>query len=154
MTAFWNYFDNRDFFFRRISWKCPNMEFLSDPYFPVFGSEKTPSLNTFLTMATPSLMLDRTLNRYLNWFSSWSRVWIDPYFCNFGGLFTYFNEIRQIHIFYEQLGSGTGSQSCLYFQDFQGSNLLYICLVAWPNTQILSIFQWLFNIWHWDTVHR
>ena len=30
--------------------------------------------------------------------------------------------------FYKQLGSGRSPQSCLYFQDFQGSKLLNSCL--------------------------
>ena len=48
----------------------------------------------------------------------------------------------KIHFFYKQLGSRPSRQSCLYFQDFQGSMLLNDCLVVWPNKQILSIFQW------------
>ena len=39
------------------------------------------------------------------------------------------------------LGSGPSPQSCLYYQDFQGSKLPNGCLVNWPNKQILSVFQ-------------
>ena len=35
-----------------------------------------------------------------------------------------------LHFFYEYLGSGPSPQSCLYFQDFQGSKLLNGCLVV------------------------
>ena len=34
------------------------------------------------------------------------------------------------YIFYEQLGSGLSSQSCLYFQGFWASGLLNGCLVV------------------------
>ena len=42
-------------------------------------------------------------------------------------------------------------QSCLHFQDFQGSEFLNRCLVVWPNKKNLSVFQWFFNIRHWHT---
>ena len=58
------------------------------------------------------------------------------------------------YTFYKQLGSGPSPQSCLHFQDFQGSNLLNGCLVLWSNKQILSVFQWFFSIGHWHTVYR
>ena len=54
----------------------------------------------------------------------------------------YFKEFLELHLFYKQLGSGPCFQSCLHFQDFQGSELLNGCLVFWPNKQILSLFQW------------
>ena len=51
----------------------------------------------------------------------------------------YFHEWNQTSF------AGPSSQNCLYFQDFQGSDLLNVCLVVWPNSsliQILIMFQW------------
>ena len=53
----------------------------------------------------------------------------------------------------KQLRSGPSSQSCLYFQDFQGSKFLSNCLLIWPIKQILRVFQWYFGIPHWHTVY-
>ena len=46
----------------------------------------------------------------------------------------------RVPLFYKQLGSGPSSQSCLYFQDFQGLKLLNGCLVVRQNEQNLSVF--------------
>ena len=44
-------------------------------------------------------------------------------------------------LFYEQLESGPTPQNCLYFQDFQGKNLINGCLVVWQkmNSKIIII---------------
>ena len=75
-------------------------------------------------------------------------------------------------LFYKQLVSGSSPQSCLHFQDFQGSKHttciarwndvettvftsfqrgIHVvcfhngCLVFWKNKQISSVFQWFFQ---------
>ena len=53
-----------------------------------------------------------------------------------------------LHLFYKQLRSGPSPQSCLFFQDFQGSKLLKDCLVVCSNKQILSVFQLFFSTHH------
>ena len=43
------------------------------------------------------------------------------------------NHIKNTLFFNKQLGLGFSPQSCLYFQNFQGSKLLSSGLVVWPN---------------------
>ena len=46
---------------------------------------------------------------------------------------------------------GPSSLNCLYFQDFESSELFNVCFVIWPDKQILSVFLWclafVFIIW-------
>ena len=58
-----------------------------------------------------------------------------------------------VHFFYKQPGSDSNHQSCLYFQDFQGSKLLNVCLVVCTIKQSWTLFQWIFSIRHWHTVY-
>ena len=45
--------------------------------------------------------------------------------------------------FYKELvGSALSPQSCLYFQGFQGSNLLNVCLVVLPSNLCLRGIEW------------
>ena len=44
-------------------------------------------------------------------------------------LYYHFTNIINTRLFNKQLGSGPSHQSCLYFQDFQGSNLLNGCWI-------------------------
>ena len=44
-----------------------------------------------------------------------------------------FQFLKNLHLFYKQLGSRLSPPSCLYFQDFWGSELLSGSLVVWPN---------------------
>ena len=43
--------------------------------------------------------------------------------------------------FHKQLGSGLSPHISLYFQGFQGSKLLYGCLVIWPSSLCLRPMQ-------------
>ena len=46
----------------------------------------------------------------------------------FDGAFSLWVSLKVVHfVFYKQLGLGPSPQSCLYFQDFQGSKLLSSC---------------------------
>ena len=63
-------------------------------------------------------------------------MWIIILICQKELLYTLFFFLNR------QLGSGPSPQSCLYFQDFQGSKVLKICFEVWPNTNILSLFKW------------
>ena len=43
--------------------------------------------------------------------------------------------LKNAYTFYKQLGSGPGSQSCWYFQDFQYSKLLDGCVLVGQNNK-------------------
>ena len=66
----------------------------------------------------------------------------------------YFKAWVPLHFLNKQLEWGPSTQSCLYFEGFQGSKLLNGCSVLWRNKQTLSVFQWFFSIGHWHTVYH
>ena len=54
--------------------------------------------------------------------------------------------VKALHFcFYKHLGLGPSPESCLYFQDFQGSKLLSSCLVVWPNKHFSFVFPRFFG---------